>query len=78
MWVVSSKEYTMCYDLVQPLQVSRRQFAVIMEKQDSGEDIHVYTLQSVLSNNSMGQASSNALRDHWLPIDPFSHTAAYT
>jgi hypothetical protein len=62
----------------QPLQVSKRQLAAIMEKQDSGEDIHVYTLQSVLGNNSMGEASSNALQDHWWPINPFSHTAAYT
>jgi len=60
------------------LQVSKRQLAAIMEKQDSGEDIHVYTLQSVLGNNSMGEASSNALQDHWWPINPFSHTAAYT
>ncbi|KAH9550760.1 hypothetical protein CY35_10G088800 [Sphagnum magellanicum] len=52
-------------DGVRIFKVSKRQFAVIMEKQDSGEDIHVYTLQSVLGNNSMGQASSNALQDHW-------------
>jgi hypothetical protein len=55
-----------------PFQVSKSQFAALMEKRDSGEDIRLHTLQAVL-DDSVEQAGSDALQDHWWPINPFHH-----
>jgi hypothetical protein len=55
---------------LKPFQVSKSQFAALMEKRDSGEDIRLHTLQAVL-DDSVEQAGSDALQDHWWPINPF-------
>lgn len=55
---------------VRVIQVSKSQFAALMEKRDSGEDIRLHTLQAVL-DDSVEQAGSDALQDHWWPINPF-------
>jgi hypothetical protein len=55
---------------VRVIKVSKSQFAALMEKRDSGEDIRLHTLQAVL-DDSVEQAGSDALRDHWWPINPF-------